>query len=83
MLLLVRPMAMGRYYDCTVQEATAHGYKVAFTAYGNVEEVPLEYLQKKEVLTSTKVQWFKLLKNEYSGANFFHHTSHLRKKYRI
>lgn len=26
---------------------TANGYKVVFPAYGNVEEVPLEYLQKK------------------------------------
>lgn len=60
MLLLVRSMAMGRYYDCTVQEETAYGYKVFFTSYGNVEEVPLEYLQKNEVLTSAKVRWFKL-----------------------
>ncbi|CAM9672429.1 unnamed protein product, partial [Choristocarpus tenellus] len=39
----------GVYYDCTIQEVTAHGYKVIYTAYGNVEEVPLEYLQRESV----------------------------------
>ena len=45
----------GRYYDCTIKEATAHGYKVIFPAYGNVEEVPLEYLQRKVVVSQAKV----------------------------
>lgn len=44
-----------RYYDCTIKEVTAHGYKVVFPAYGNVEEVPLEYLQKKVVVSQAKV----------------------------
>ncbi|CAN0484167.1 unnamed protein product, partial [Discosporangium mesarthrocarpum] len=36
-----------RYYDCTLEEVTDAGYKVHFTAYGNVEEVPLEYLRRE------------------------------------
>lgn len=44
-----------RYYDCTIQEVTPNGYKVVFPAYGNVEEVPLEYLQKKVAVSSAKV----------------------------
>lgn len=44
-----------RYYDCTIKEVTAHGFKVVFPAYGNVEEVPLEYLQKKVVVSQAKV----------------------------
>lgn len=46
-----------RYYDCEIQEVTANGYKVIFPAYGNVEEVPLEYLQKKVVVSSAKVRY--------------------------
>lgn len=34
---------------------TANGYKVLFPAYGNVEEVPLEYLQKKVAVSHAKV----------------------------
>lgn len=45
-----------RYYDCTIQEVTANGYKVVFPAYGNVEEVPLEYLQKKVTVSLAKVR---------------------------
>lgn len=44
-----------RYYDCEIQEVTANGYKVLFPAYGNVEEVPLEYLQKKVAVAQAKV----------------------------
>lgn len=47
-----------RYYDCTIQEVTANGYKVVFPTYGNVEEVPLEYLQKKVTLSQAKVRRF-------------------------
>lgn len=52
---LTRTVCTGRYYDCTIQEVTAHGYKVVFPAYGNVEEVPLEYLQKKITVSQAKV----------------------------
>lgn len=45
-----------RYYDCVIQEVTANGFKVVFPAYGNVEEVPLEYLQKKVVVSQAKVR---------------------------
>ncbi|CAB1097193.1 unnamed protein product [Ectocarpus sp. CCAP 1310/34] len=44
----------GTYYDCTIQEVTANGYKIVFPAYGNVEEVPLEYLQKKVTMSLAK-----------------------------
>ncbi|CAM9163656.1 unnamed protein product [Chrysoparadoxa australica] len=37
----------GQLYDCVIQEITEHGYKVMFPAYGNVEEVPLEYLRRQ------------------------------------
>lgn len=50
------PLNGGRYYDCTIQEVTANGYKVVFPEYGNVEEVPLEYLQKKVAVSSAKVR---------------------------
>ncbi|CAN0023037.1 unnamed protein product [Pylaiella littoralis] len=46
----------GTYYDCTIQEVTANGYKVIFPAYGNVEEVPLEYLQKKVAMSLAKAK---------------------------
>lgn len=49
------PYHLLRYYDCTIQEVTANGYKIIFPAYGNVEEVPLEYLQKKVTLSLAKV----------------------------
>lgn len=45
-----------RYYDGVIQEVTANGFKVVFPAYGNVEEVPLEYLQKKVVVSQAKVR---------------------------
>lgn len=51
----MRSSTSRRYYDCTIKEVTAHGYKVVFPAYGNVEEVPLEYLQKKVVVSQAKV----------------------------
>lgn len=47
---------VARYYDCTIEEVTEHGYKVLFTAYGNSEEVPLEYLQKKDSMSLAKVR---------------------------
>ncbi|CAN0223494.1 unnamed protein product, partial [Hapterophycus canaliculatus] len=46
----------GTYYDCTIQEVTPNGYKVVFPEYGNVEEVPLEYLQKKVTVSQAKVR---------------------------
>ncbi|CAM9341304.1 unnamed protein product, partial [Ascophyllum nodosum] len=46
----------GVYYDCEIQEVTQNGYKVAFTAYGNVEEVPLEYLQRRVVVSQGKAK---------------------------
>ncbi|CBJ33140.1 conserved unknown protein [Ectocarpus siliculosus] len=46
----------GTYYDCTIQEVTANGYKIVFPAYGNVEEVPLEYLQKKVTMSLAKAK---------------------------
>lgn len=39
-----------------IQEVTLNGYKVVFPEYGNVEEVPLEYLQKKESVSLAKVK---------------------------
>ncbi|KAJ1460267.1 hypothetical protein M885DRAFT_510087 [Pelagophyceae sp. CCMP2097] len=36
----------GKYYDCVVSGVTDFGYKVTFTAYGNAEELPLEYLRQ-------------------------------------
>lgn len=35
----------GKYYAATVSEITDFGYRVTFTEYGNVEEVPLEYIK--------------------------------------
>jgi len=37
----------GKYYDAVVEAVTDFGYKVSFTAYGNAEELPLEYLRPK------------------------------------
>lgn len=34
----------GKWYDAVLRGVTDHGYKVKYTAYGNVEEVPLQYL---------------------------------------
>lgn len=53
---ITRALQSSRYYDCTIQEVTANGYKVVFPAYGNVEEVPLEYLQKRVSVSSAKVR---------------------------
>eukprot|EP01034_Spumella_vulgaris_P023113 gene23113-29306_t len=35
-----------QYYDCTVTGITKNGYNITYSAYGNVEEVPLEYLRE-------------------------------------
>jgi survival-of-motor-neuron-related-splicing factor 30 len=35
----------GKYYDVIVEAVTDFGYRVAFTEYGNSEELPLEYLR--------------------------------------
>ena len=34
-----------KYYEAVVEEITDFGYKVAFSAYGNSEELPLEYMR--------------------------------------
>jgi hypothetical protein len=34
-----------KWYDVSIEEATADGYRVTFTQYGNAAEVPLEYLR--------------------------------------
>lgn len=36
-----------RWYDAVVDNATEYGYNVTFTQYGNVEEVPLEYIRAR------------------------------------
>lgn len=62
------PFDISRYYDCTIQEVTAKGYRVIFPAYGNVEEVPLEYLQKKVTVSSAKVRGNKHARREVRAA---------------
>lgn len=41
----VKYAADQRWYDAVVDTATEHGYVVTFAAYGNQEEVPLEYIR--------------------------------------
>lgn len=42
-----------QYYAATVTGITQYGYTVTYTEYGNVEEVPLEYLRPNPALAST------------------------------
>mmetsp|Transcript_5201 Transcript_5201/g.7206 ORF Transcript_5201/g.7206 Transcript_5201/m.7206 type:complete len:376 (+) Transcript_5201:40-1167(+) len=37
----------GKLYEATIEEVTDFGYKLVFDAYGNSEEVPLEYIQPR------------------------------------
>jgi survival-of-motor-neuron-related-splicing factor 30 len=43
-----------QYYEAIVASKTEHGYIVSYSEYGNVEEVPLEYLRPLPVLILTK-----------------------------
>lgn len=44
MALFAKYAADGKWYDAVLRAVTDHGYKVKYAAYGNVEEVPLQYL---------------------------------------
>ena len=39
-----------KFYPCKVQQITSNGYKIKFTEYGNVEEVPLEYMYYPDLI---------------------------------
>lgn len=41
----VKYAADQRWYDATVDRVTEHGYHVIYSAYGNSEEVPLQYIR--------------------------------------
>jgi hypothetical protein len=42
-----------QYYDCVVTGITKNGYNITYSAYGNVEEVPLEYLREMPRVMAT------------------------------
>lgn len=35
----------GQWYDAVIEAVTAHGFRIKFTEYGNLEEVPPEWIQ--------------------------------------